>query len=75
MGGSAKAVKPSEPTAVSSRCADGLPKSAEVERIEGLMKNVDLAGPDGEGLGKRALKKGRNGGCFCQGTSSFYFSE
>lgn len=65
-GGSARAVKPEV-----LRKEQEEPKSAEVERIEALMKNAELSGPDGDGLGKRALKKGRSGGCFCQGSCCY----
>jgi hypothetical protein len=67
-GGSTKAVKPE-----SFKKEKEGPKSEEVEKIEGLMRNVELSGADGEGLGKRALKKGRGGGCFCQGTLHLSF--
>ncbi|CDZ97695.1 Zinc finger, C2HC5-type [Phaffia rhodozyma] len=41
-------------------------KSAEVERMENLIRDVENYGVGGDGLGKRALKKGRAGGCFCR---------
>lgn len=44
------------------------PQSAEVQRLETLIGDVEAAGEDGTELRKRALKKNK-GGCFCMGAS------
>jgi hypothetical protein len=45
------------------------PQSAEVQRLETLIGDVEASGEDGTELRKRALKKNK-GGCFCMGTSA-----
>lgn len=61
----AKAAAPASSSS-SAKTEEQLPKSVEVERLERMIHDVELTGESGEGLGKRALKKGK-GGCFCQG--------
>lgn len=45
------------------------PQSAEVQRLETLIGDVEASGEDGTELRKRALKKNK-GGCFCMGALS-----